>query len=142
MATNASATSSRAIIGGSILLLGVCAAFAMQPRDIVRSSAPSVAPVASVERYACEQAVKAQLRDPDSYQRIEFAGGQDWAMLSFRARNGFGGYNNGYARCDQHNGYVSADLNPGRQAAAESIREEVEQMQRDAQAAQEAAAAL
>ena len=131
MTTNASATSSRAIIGGSILLLGVCAAFAMQPRDTVRSSAPAVAPVASVERYACEQAVKAQLRDPDSYQRIEFAGGQDWAMLSFRARNGFGGYNNGYARCDQHNGHVTADLNPGRQAAAAAAQQQIEQMQRD-----------
>ena len=129
------------VISVPAVIVGVCGLIAAQPRDIIRPSAPA-APVVSVERYACEQAVKAQLRDPDSYQRIEFAGGQDWAMLSFRARNGFGGYDSGYARCEQHNGYVSADLNPGRQAAAESIREEVEQMQRDAQAAQEAAAAL
>ena len=106
-------------------------------------TADTSTPANTVERYACEQSVKAQLRDPDSYQRIQFAAGDDgWAMLHFRARNGFGGYNDGHARCDQRDGFVTADLNYGRQAAAESIREEVEQMQRDAQAAQEAAAAL
>jgi hypothetical protein len=119
-----------ALIAATLGLLGFMGCVAT-----TTETANTTTPVKTVERYACEQAVKAQLRDPDSYQRIQFAGGQDWAMLHFRARNGFGGYDDGHARCDQRNGYVTADLNPGREAAAESIREEVEQMQRDAQAA-------
>lgn len=55
---------------------------------------------ASVERYACEQATRLQLRDPGSYQRIEFREvGSDRALLTFRARNGFGGYAEGAATC-------------------------------------------
>jgi hypothetical protein len=55
---------------------------------------------ASVERYACEQATKMQLRDPDSYQKISFDDvGDGSAALAFRSRNGFGGYVDGAAVC-------------------------------------------
>jgi hypothetical protein len=55
---------------------------------------------AGVERYACEQATKMQLRDPDSYQKIEFRPiDSTQASLTFRARNGFGGYDTGAAAC-------------------------------------------
>ena len=54
-----------------------------------------------VSSYACEKAVKSLLRDPDSLQVIETYGEgyYGWRGMHFRARNGFGGYASGYAKC-------------------------------------------
>jgi hypothetical protein len=71
------------------------------------------APDNSVSRYACEQAVKSLLRDPDSFQQIQYAGDESqdgWGLMHFRARNGFGGYNDSYAKCTLADGYVTAAL--------------------------------
>ena len=53
----------------------------------------------------CDKAIKNQLRDPDSYQRIEtqivdVKNGEGWvAETQFRARNGFNGYQASTAQC-------------------------------------------
>ena len=55
----------------------------------------------------CERLIKQQLRDPDSYQFvgatvISNSGSHDQygeALVSFRSKNGFGGYTNGQASC-------------------------------------------
>lgn len=53
----------------------------------------------------CDKAIKQQLRDPDSYDRIstqiiDVKAGEGWvAETNFRARNGFGGYDSGTAHC-------------------------------------------
>lgn len=55
-----------------------------------------------VGRYACGDAIKMQLRDPDSYQLAGFTvdpNNSRTAVATFRARNGFGGYNVGQAVC-------------------------------------------
>lgn len=60
-------------------------------------------------RWSCEDAIKAQLRDPRSYEAVEVryvpaafkeAPGQIVdTRISFRSRNGFGGMAGGFARC-------------------------------------------
>ena len=53
----------------------------------------------------CDKAIKTQLTDPDSYQRIatqiiDVKPGSGWvAETSFRSRNGFGGYVQATAHC-------------------------------------------
>jgi hypothetical protein len=53
----------------------------------------------------CDKAIKTQLTDPDSYQRIatqiiDVKPGAGWvAETSFRSRNGFGGYVQATAHC-------------------------------------------
>lgn len=47
-----------------------------------------------------EQAVKASLRDPDSYKHgstkiAPVSAGQHYVIMEYRAKNGFGGYNQG-----------------------------------------------
>lgn len=58
----------------------------------------------------CEDIIKKQLRDPDSYQFVEASvvstsGSYNQygsALVQFRARNGFGGYNAGLASCEAY----------------------------------------
>ena len=55
----------------------------------------------------CKDLIKQQLRDPDSYQFVgatvtSNSGSHDQygeALVSFRSKNGFGGYMNGQASC-------------------------------------------
>jgi hypothetical protein len=53
----------------------------------------------------CDKAIKLQLVDPDSFQRVatqivDVKPGSGWvARTSFRSRNGFGGYREGTADC-------------------------------------------
>jgi hypothetical protein len=53
----------------------------------------------------CDKAIKTQLTDPDSFQRIatqivDVKPGNGWvAETSFRSRNGFGGYVQATANC-------------------------------------------
>jgi hypothetical protein len=53
----------------------------------------------------CDKAIKTQLTDPDSYQRIatqivDVKPGTGWvARTAFRSRNGFGGYREATADC-------------------------------------------
>ena len=53
----------------------------------------------------CDKAIKTQLTDPDSYQRIatqivDAKPGSGWvARTAFRSRNGFGGYREATADC-------------------------------------------
>lgn len=58
----------------------------------------SFSDVKVVSQYDFEERIKKVLRDPDSYQRIEYtithvSGDNYKATLTFRARNGFGGMN-------------------------------------------------
>lgn len=98
-------------IATGVILVSAFGAFAaistVKPSTSSTSTPPSnissvTEPVAaaSVERYACEEATKMQLRDPDSYQKIIFEDLVDGsAALNFRSRNGFGGYADGAAVC-------------------------------------------
>ncbi len=52
----------------------------------------------------CEDALKKLLRDPDSLQKADYrvteASPSRWVMdMSFRSKNGFGGYGQGTATC-------------------------------------------
>ena len=59
----------------------------------------------------CRTQIKKLLRDPDSYQHISArvlstSGTYDQygkAIISFRSKNGFGGYVNGTAECEAYN---------------------------------------
>ena len=59
----------------------------------------------------CKRQIKKLLRDPDSYQFISAtvtstSGQYDQygkALVSFRSKNGFGGYVNGTAECEVYN---------------------------------------
>ena len=84
-------------IAGVCLLLASC------------SSAP---PKPWVETYHaevdCGSAIQAQLRDPDSYRMETMRVKQDdtdpqagVALITFRAKNGFGGYNQSVAACER-----------------------------------------
>jgi len=48
----------------------------------------------------CESTIKKLLRDPDSYQfdSASIVSASE-AIISFRSKNGFGGYNNSSAKC-------------------------------------------
>jgi hypothetical protein len=67
--------------------------------------APDVGETQFVGKSNCDKAVRGQLRDPDSYQNIssqivDVKAGAGWvAQVGFRARNGFGGYQEGAAYC-------------------------------------------
>jgi hypothetical protein len=86
-------------------------AFAPVPSDTVTvadSAASSAAPVAepaiaqTVGRHACGDAIKMQLRDPDSYQFVDLTldpNNASQGVQTFRAKNGFGGYAVGQATC-------------------------------------------
>jgi hypothetical protein len=58
----------------------------------------------------CEDRIKKLLRDPDSYQftsaQILSTSGANkeygTAIITYRAKNGFGGYNNGTASCESY----------------------------------------
>jgi hypothetical protein len=58
-----------------------------------------------IGRGNCDKAIKTQLTDPDSYQRIatqivDAKPGSGWvARTAFRSRNGFGGYREATADC-------------------------------------------
>ena len=83
--------------------------------DSTKSSAPAGSPQAVVEeneikmRWGCEDAIKAQLRDPKSYEAMSVtyvpsAFKEDPSQIvdtriEFRSRNGFGGMAGGFARC-------------------------------------------
>ena len=61
-------------------------------------------------RWGCEKALKATLRDPDSYQakRVQMvpskrAGALVDTVIEFRSRNGFGGMAQGLANCSFNN---------------------------------------
>ena len=66
----------------------------------------------------CERVLKKQLRDPDSYRAnsdfltTEDTGTQKKLTWEFRAKNGFGGYNNGVAVCNvfKENSQVSVSF--------------------------------
>ena len=73
------------------------------------SSAP---PKPWLQRYHaevdCGSAIKTQLRDPDSYQLISLLPEENQkdpeaglALISFRAKNGFGGYDQAMATCER-----------------------------------------
>jgi hypothetical protein len=55
--------------------------------------------------YDCEQKVKSNLRDPESYEKIQMlmptnvSSDEKILRWQFRARNGFGGYNVSTAEC-------------------------------------------
>jgi hypothetical protein len=77
---------------GLLVLAGMLA-----PKDTTTTTTPT-----QVGRYACGDAIKMQLRDPDSYQLAGFTvdpNNSRTAVATFRARNGFGGYNVGQAVC-------------------------------------------
>jgi len=67
--------------------------------------APKVGETMFVGRGNCDAAVKAILRDPTSYERIDaqivdMKAGEGWvARMDFRSRNGFGGLSEGTAYC-------------------------------------------
>lgn len=66
----------------------------------------------------CERVLKEQLRDPDSYKRtsdgaaLGDTGTEKMITWQFRAKNGFGGYNNGVAVCkvEKENSKVSVSF--------------------------------
>lgn len=106
-----------AIVGGGIALGALFAVLPFLPKPVDGTGAPSVdsqiggmsAPKVGetmfIGRGNCDRAVKAILRDPDSYQRIgqqiiDVKPGEGWvAQVDFRSRNGFGGYAEGTAYC-------------------------------------------
>jgi hypothetical protein len=69
-----------------------------------------------ISKITCQRVLKEKLRDPDSYKRSgDFSTSNDTGTnkvisWKFRAKNGLGGYNIGYARCNvnrKNNGTVS-----------------------------------
>ena len=98
------------MIGASFNALG--SSTASQPAPVVAAASTPQQVVDQHEikmRWACEDAIKAQLNDPRSYEaeRVRFAP-QTMdehpdqvvdAHIAFRARNGFGGMVGGFARC-------------------------------------------
>jgi len=68
--------------------------------------------------YACIEELKGQLRDPDSYKAnsdgavLGDTGTEKMITWQFRAKNGFGGYNNGVAVCkvEKENSKVSVSF--------------------------------
>jgi hypothetical protein len=88
--------------------------FSPVPKEAPTTSVPSVAtsaptaampvgPVTSaVGRHACGDAIKMQLRDPESYQFVDLTldpNNASSGVQTFRAKNGFGGYAVGQATC-------------------------------------------
>lgn len=69
------------------------------------SSSRSNKPFAFTESNAgiyCRDVIKSLLRDPDSYKYEGAAvSSSSEALITFRSRNGFGGYNKGMATCTQ-----------------------------------------
>ncbi len=114
---NTTVTPEKAIIGGVVAVVGalfVVTAF-IQPRSTAPASASSVTPESVGQqnelkvRWACEDAIKAKLNDPDSYKarNVEFFTAKDssnstWVQVrvDFGARNGFGGMVPGKAACN------------------------------------------
>lgn len=51
----------------------------------------------------CRDVIKSLLRDPDSYKyEAAVVSSSNEALIKFRSRNGFGGYNQGLAQCTQY----------------------------------------
>lgn len=95
----------------SVICLAVVVA-AFYPRNSEPSSPPFNHIKAEVY---CKSAIKAQLREPDSFRfekaTVTSASGSDGtALISFRARNGFGGYNAGVATCSVTGDEATAQL--------------------------------
>lgn len=67
--------------------------------------APKIGATSFVGQSNCDEAVKRVLLDPESYERVsseivDVKSGEGWAAeISFRSRNGFGGYGSGTAFC-------------------------------------------
>lgn len=104
------------IVGGSIALGALFAVLPFLPKPVDGpasasttaadgSRLPEIGSTTFIGRGNCDRAVKAVLRDPDSYQRIgaqivDVKAGEGWvAQVDFRSRNGFGGYGQGTAYC-------------------------------------------
>ena len=74
----------------------VIAALFVQPKQDGGAAAQTVG------RHACGDAIKMQLRDPDSYQFVALTldpNNASQGVQTFRAKNGFGGYAVGQANC-------------------------------------------
>jgi len=88
-----------------LVLMGAC---------VNATNGNSTAPESkTVGRFACANAVKKQLRDPDSYQFIDLAVNSaepSTGILTFRAKNGFGGYSEGQASCNRSGDFTYAVL--------------------------------
>jgi hypothetical protein len=84
-------------IAGVCLLLASCSS--APPKPWVQATQSEI---------DCTIAIKQQLRDPDSYQMTEMRVREDKAdpqagaaLITFRAKNGFGGYGQGTAMCER-----------------------------------------
>lgn len=94
---------------GLLCILAVVASVAFKPRTAIQSESTGADPRIGDTRYMgasnCDKAIKTQLSDPDSFQRIatqivDVKPGSGWvAETSFRSRNGFGGYVEATATC-------------------------------------------
>lgn len=91
-----------------IVAMGACAHFATQIHpggDASGSSDVSIGDTQYMGARNCDKAIKQQLSDPDSFQRIstqivDVKPGSGWvAQTTFRARNGLGGYAEAAADC-------------------------------------------
>ena len=89
------------------LALGVIAIGAAQQGGTSAPATPQAFTTAAAKNY-CESQIKDQLRDPSSYEFIKATvtkttgtyNENGTALVSFRARNGFGGMNQGIAVCE------------------------------------------
>lgn len=94
---------------GLIGVLAVVASASLKPKSDIQGESTGTDPKIGEVRYMgatnCDKAIKTQLTDPDSFQRIatqivDVKPGTGWvAETSFRSRNGFGGYAEATATC-------------------------------------------
>jgi hypothetical protein len=96
------------VLGGSALgwiLTGLILWFDPSSRNAGSSTDATIGDTHYMGASNCDKAIKTQLTDPDSYQRIatqivDVKPGTGWvARTAFRSRNGFGGYVEATADC-------------------------------------------
>jgi hypothetical protein len=94
---------------GFLGVLAVVASVSLKPKPDIQGESTGTDPKIGEVRYMgasnCDRAIKTQLSDPDSFQRVatqivDVKPGSGWvAETSFRSRNGFGGYAEATATC-------------------------------------------
>jgi hypothetical protein len=98
---------------GCLGLVGLFVLFAiassLSPTDTTKKQSTDTWDEVSAQ-FSCERRIKELLRDPDSYQFIsaevyDLSSDSQYgkAQVSFRAKNGFGGYTPGTATCEKYN---------------------------------------